>query len=150
MRRSRQLFLAITLAVGATACDESLSTLAGPTPDLEPTFSSIQKNIFETTDSAGRNACVNCHNNNGGRVPLGGLNLLHDVAYDQLVNVNSTQIPSLKRVNPGNPEDSYMVHKMEGRAGIVGRRMPFNGPPYLTDGQIQIVKRWIELGALRN
>jgi hypothetical protein len=30
-----------------------------------------------------------------------------------------------------------MIHKLEGRAGIVGRRMPFNGPPYLTDGQIQ-------------
>ena len=149
MRRSRQLFLAITLAIGATACDESLSTIAGPTPDLEPTFSSIQKNIFETTDSAGRNACVNCHTNVG-RVPLGGLNLTHDVAYDQLVNISAIQIPSLKRVNPGDPEGSYMIHKMEGRAGILGRRMPFNGPPYLTDGQIQIVKRWIELGALRN
>jgi hypothetical protein len=54
------------------------------------------------------------------------------------------------RVDPGNPDRSYMVHKIEGRAGIVGRRMPFNGPPYLTDGQILIMRRWIERGAPRH
>ena len=149
MRRSRQLFLVVALAVGASACDEKLSTLAGPTPDLEPTFASVQKNVFELTDSAGRNACTNCHTNVG-RNPSAGLNLLHDVAYDQLVNVSATQVPSLKRVSPGNPDGSYLFHKIEGRAGIVGRRMPFNGPPYMTDGQILIVRRWIEIGAPRN
>jgi hypothetical protein len=66
------------------------------------------------------------------------------------VNVNATEIPSVKRVTPGDPDGSYMVHKIEGRPGIVGRRMPFNGPPYLTDGQILIMRRWIELGAPRN
>ena len=149
MRRSRQLFLVVALAVGAAACDEKLSTLAGPTPDLEPTFASVQKNVFELTDSAGRNACTNCHTNVG-RNPAGGMNLLHDVAYDQLVNANSTEVPSLKRVSPGNPDGSYLSHKIEGRPGIVGRRMPFNGPPYMTDGQILIVRRWIEIGAPRN
>jgi len=149
MRRSRQLIVAITLAIGAAACDEKLSTFAGPTPDLEPTFASIQKNIFETTDAAGRTSCVTCHTNIG-RAPAGGLNLLHDVAYDQMVNVNSTQVPSSKRVNPGNPQESYTVHKVEGRPGIVGRRMPFNGPPFLTDGQIVVLRRWIELGTPRN
>ena len=149
MRRSRQMFLALTLAFGAAACDEGLSTIAGPTPDLEPTFASVQANIFELTDSAGRNACTNCHTNVG-RTPAGGLNLLHDAAYDQLVNVTSTQVPSLKRVTPGDPEASYLVHKIEGRPGIVGTRMPRNGPPFMTDGQILILKRWIELGAPRN
>ncbi len=149
MRRSRQLFLALILAFGAVACDETLSSIAGPTPDLEPTFASIQANIFDLTDSAGRNACTSCHTNVG-RIPAAGLNLLRDVAYDQLVNVNSSQIPSLKRVNPGNVEGSYLVHKIEGRPGIVGRRMPSSGPPFMTDGQILILKRWIELGAPRN
>lgn len=141
--------LALMLAIGSAACDEKLSTLAGPTRDLEPTFASIQKEIFETTDTAGRTACVACHTNVG-RNPAGNLNLLHDVAYNNLVGVNATQRPSMKRVEPGNPDDSYLVHKLEGRPGIVGVRMPFNGPPYLTDGQIVIVRRWIELGAPRN
>jgi hypothetical protein len=149
MRKSRQLFLALTFATVAAGCDEKLSSIAGPTPDLEPTFTSIQRDIFETTDAAGRISCVTCHTNVG-RNPAGGLNLLHDLAYDQLVNVNSTEMPALKRVSPGSPEASYIVHKIEGRPGIVGRRMPFSGPPYLTDGQILIMRRWIELGAPRN
>lgn len=149
MRRSRQLFLALTLAFGAAACDEQLSSIAGPTPNLEPTFASIQANIFELTDSAGRNSCTSCHTNVG-RNPAGGLNLLRDVAYDQLVNVSSIQVSSLKRVTPGDPQASYLVHKVDGRAGIVGTRMPRNGPPFMTDGQVLILKRWIELGAPRN
>ncbi|MFN7914318.1 MAG: hypothetical protein U0Q55_03190 [Vicinamibacterales bacterium] len=149
MRRSRQLLLALTLAVGASACDEKLSTLAGPTPDLEPTFSSIQANIFELTDSAGRNSCISCHTNVG-RTPAGGLNLLHDVAYDQLVNVTAGQKADLKYVTPGNPEASYLLHKIDGRSGIVGTRMPRNGPPFMTEGQVLILRRWIELGAPRN
>jgi hypothetical protein len=149
MQRTRQILIALTLAVGAAACDENLSTLAGPTPDLEPTFASIQRNIFEAPDSAGRPACTNCHTNVG-RNPAGGLNLLNSVAYDQLVNIASTQQPALRRVQPGNPEASYLVHKVDGRSGITGRRMPIGGPPFLTDGQLLILRRWIELGAPRN
>jgi hypothetical protein len=135
--------------VAATACDQKLSTLGGPTPNLEPTFTSVQSQIFETTDVAGRQACVNCHTNVG-RNPSGGLNLAHAVAYDQIVNVPSARKPGAIRVVPGDPENSYIVHKIEGRAGIVGLRMPVSGPPFLTDGQILILKRWIALGAQRN
>jgi hypothetical protein len=146
----RRLTIACFCAAAAVACDESLSKLAGPTPSLEPTFASIQSQIFETTDSAGRSACTNCHTNNGGRNPSGGMNLNHDVAYDQLVNVASRGKPGAIRVIPGDPINSYFIHKLEGAADIAGRRMPFNGPPYLTDGQITIIKRWIANGAPRN
>jgi hypothetical protein len=138
----------LSISLGAGACDEKLSTLAGPTPNLEPTFASVQTNIFELTDSAGRRACVNCHTNVG-RTPAGGMILLHDVAYDQIVNVSSVQRPGTMRVQPGSPDASYLVHKVEGRPGIGGLRMPFT-PPYLTDGQITILRRWIEIGAPRN
>ena len=60
------------------------------------------------------------------------------------------QVPPLRYVVPGDPEYSYLLHKADGRPGIVWRRMPFNGPPYLTDGQILILRRWIEIGAPRN
>jgi hypothetical protein len=139
----------VLVVLGATACDESLSTLAGPTPNLEPTFASIQSQVFETTDSAGRTACLTCHTNVG-RNPAGGLNLVHDLAYDQLVNVPSRNKPGAIRVVPGDPENSYLLHKVEGRPGIFGNRMPNNGPPFLSDGQILILKRWIEIGAPRN
>ncbi len=141
----------LVLAAGLTsvACDQNLSTLAGPTPALEPTFSSVQAQIFETTDSAGRRACVNCHTNVG-RNPAGGMNLTHDVAYDQIVNVASRGKPGTFRVVPGDAENSYLVHKVEGLPGIAGLRMPYGGAPFLTDGQILIIKRWIAIGAPRN
>jgi hypothetical protein len=149
MRRFAGLGATLALAACTLACDESLSKIAGPTPNLEPTFSSVQTEIFETTDAAGRQACVGCHNSVG-QTFAGGLNLEHAVAYDQIVNVTSRERPGVLRVAPGNPDASYMVHKLEGQAGIVGRRMPYNGPPYLTGGQIQILRRWITNGAPRN
>ncbi len=132
-----------------TACDENLSKIAGPSPNLEPTFASIQRDIFETADSAGRVSCIGCHTSTG-RNPSGGLNLNHDVAYEQLVNLASRGKPSAVRVVPGDPDASYLVQKLEGAAGIAGRRMPFGGAPFLTDGQILILRRWIAIGAPRN
>ena len=146
----RTLLIVLVLSAGLTAaaCDEKLSKLAGPTPNLEPTFASVQSQIFETTDSAGRRACIGCHTNVG-RTPSGGLNLVHDLAYDQIVNVPGRK-PGSVRVIPGDAENSYLVHKIEGRSDIVGLRMPFSGAPFLTDGQILILKRWIAIGAPRN
>jgi hypothetical protein len=148
MRIVLTTLLSVT-CLAAAGCDQKLSTLAGPTPSLEPTFSSVQSQIFETTDVAGRQACVACHTNVG-RNPSGGLNLAHGVAYDSIVNVASPRKAGAIRVIPGDPENSYLVQKLEGRAGIVGARMPQSGPPYLTDGQILILRRWIALGAPRD
>jgi hypothetical protein len=139
----------VCASVCLSACDENLSSLAGPTPKLEPTFASIQREVFETTDSSGRTACVTCHTNTG-RAPSGGLNLNHDVAYDQLVNAGSVERAGAKRVAPGDSASSYMYQKLIGASGIAGRRMPQNGPPYLADGQILIIQRWIDTGAPHN
>ncbi len=132
-----------------SGCDERLSKIAGPSPNLEPTFASIQRDIFETADSAGRVACTGCHTSTG-RTPSGGMNLNHDVAYEQLVNLASRGKPSAVRVVPGDPDASYLVQKLEGASGIAGRRMPFSGAPFLTDGQMLILRRWIAIGAPRN
>ena len=147
MRRARISLLALivgSLMIGA-ACDEALSTVAGPTPNLEPTFSAIQRDIFQAPDASGRPACVSCHTAANARF-VAGLVLTPDAAYRALVDTPSVEIPARLRVKPGDPENSYLVHKLEGRAGIVGSRMPLNSTP-LTSGQISIIKRWIELGA---
>ena len=116
----RVLVLSVLLAATATlaACDESLSSLAGPTPNLAPTFASIQHEIFESTDSAGRPACTNCHTDTG-RVPTGGMDLNHGVAYSQLVNFPVHGKPGAIRVIPGDPDNSYIIQKLEGATGIV-------------------------------
>ena len=78
-------------------CDEKLSSVAGPTPTLEPTFASIQTDIFQTTDSSGRTPCTQCHTSTG-RNPSGGLDLNPSVAFDQLVNAAVRGKPGAIRV----------------------------------------------------
>jgi hypothetical protein len=150
MKRLFVFSICITASLVCASCDEKLSSITGPTPDLEPTFSSIQKNIFTTTDSAGRAACTNCHTTAGGRVPPVGMDLGSPNAHAQLVNVPALNKPGAIRVIPGDPENSYLIHKLEGRPTIVGQRMPRGTGPFLSDGQIRVIKRWIELGALNN
>lgn len=136
----------MVLVVSVAACDEKLADVAGPTPNLEPTFSSIQREIFSNSDSSGRVACTQCHNP-AGQSFAAGLSLVEGVSYSQLVNVSSRNKPGATRVIPGDPEGSYLIHKLQGFPDIVGQRMPRTGGPYLTEGQISIIKRWIELGA---
>lgn len=138
---------AIALGLSITvACDEPLSNLTGPTPNLDTRFSSIQSEIFESTDVSGRASCVACHSASG-QAFAGGLNLERSAAYAALINVPARTKPSAIRVVPGNPDASYLVHKLQGGPDIVGFRMPRFGPPFLTDGQISVIRRWIELGA---
>jgi hypothetical protein len=136
----------MVVTVGSGACDESLSDLTGPTPNLEPTFSSIQQNIFSSGDSAGRPACTNCHNPALNR---GGLDLSPTVSYNNLVNRGSVLRPGAIRVIPNNPDNSYLINKLEGNVPITGVRMPLGGP-YLESGQIRVIRRWIEIGAPNN
>jgi hypothetical protein len=140
---------ALVLALAVASCDEKLSDITGPTPNLQPTFASIQQEIFNTTDASGRLACTNCHSNVG-RNPSGGMNLLSGVSYANLVGVASTGKPGAVRVIPGDPDNSYIIHKLEGRSDIVGVRMPRGNGPFLTDGQILVIKRWIANGAPNN
>ena len=86
-----------------------------------------------------------CH---AGGSPQEGLNLSEVSAYENLVNVNSSKQPSVKRVLPGQPDNSYLIRKLEGAAGIDGDRMPADGPPYLTTAQIDTIRLWITNGAL--
>jgi hypothetical protein len=44
-------------------------------------------------------------------------------SYANLVNVASSEVPSLKRVEPGDDNNSYLVQKIEGTAAV-GVRMP--------------------------
>ena len=153
MSKQKKVLTAVVLTATAaifSACDEKLSTIAGPSPNLAPNFASVQSEIFEKADSAGRPACTNCHTAVG-RNPAGQLNLTHDVAYDQIVNaqVRGAGKAGAIRVIPGDPDNSYLIQKLEGTPGIVGQRMPLNGGPYLTSGQMLILRRWIANGATR-
>jgi hypothetical protein len=148
---TKRLGAALMVAVACTAagCDEKLSELAGPTPNLTPTFSSIYQEILVSANPAGRQACVRCHTPGRSGFREVGMDFsTPDIAYAHLVGVRSVMKPSVLRVAPGDPKNSFLIHKLEGR-DLVGVRMPQNADP-LTSGQIQIIARWIERGAPRD
>jgi len=77
------------------------------------------------------------------------LNLSGDSAFGELVNVFSTELPSMLRVAPGDPEASYLVHKIRGTAGAVGgvdTQMPLGEAP-LSDEDMDAIVQWIQDGA---
>ena len=147
----KRFFLYTMFMAGGLAwsgCDEKLSSITGPTPDLAPSFASIQRTIFSASDSSGRLACVGCHSDQG-RNPASGLVLLEGRAYQQLVGVASVNRPGATRVIPGDPDNSYLVRKLEGR-DINGDRMPRGSGPFLSEGQMLVIRQWIRDGAPNN
>ena len=73
-----------------------------------------------------------------------------DVAYAVLVDRPSDDVPGMDRIEPGDPEASYLVAKIEGRqqqVGGRGDRMPPTGFP-LPDDDIDLIRDWVTAGAL--
>lgn len=95
-----------------------------------------------------RNNCATCHLT--GQEP-GGMKLYPSAAYASLVNVASTE-SALARVKPGQPEQSYLMHKLDGThldVGGAGERMPFSAPQ-LDEGIRNQIRAWIKSGAKNN
>jgi hypothetical protein len=148
---TKRLGAALVVAAACTAagCDEKLSELAGPTPSLTPTFSSIYQEILVSANPAGRQSCIRCHTPGRSGFREVGMDFsTPDIAYAHLVGVRSVLKPGVLRVAPGDPANSFLIHKLEGH-DLVGVRMPQNADP-LTPGQIQIIARWIQRGAPRD
>ncbi len=136
----RRVVLPILLLLCACGKLKELPTDPGVgTEPIDPTatFTRVQNEIFTPTCGA-----IGCHD------PLGqqqGLILTAGRAYANSVGRPSTEMPSLLRVAPSDPANSYLYRKIVG-AGITGDRMP-QGGPYLTDAQTKLVRDWIRRGA---
>jgi hypothetical protein len=111
-----------------------------PPPPFGATFAEIQANVFTPTC-----AVSGCHS--GAGAPQ-GLRLDAGVSYSLLFDVESTQNPAFKRVDPGNPDDSWLIRKLEGTANV-GARMPLGGAS-LSQATIDVIRQWISDGALNN
>lgn len=106
---------------------------------IQPTLQSIQDNLFTPT-------CSGCHTGpSGGNLPA-GLDLTSvAMSFADLVNVASSQVPALDRVTPNDPDNSYLIQKLEGTAAV-GGRMPAFSPP-LDQATIEVIRDWISNGA---
>ena len=109
-----------------------------PPPPFAAAFSAIQSNVFTPTC-----ATAGCHSGAGAPQGL----LLDDAnSYGLLVNRASNQVPALLRVAPSDPDNSYLIQKLEGTASV-GGQMPLGGQP-LTQPTIDVIRQWITDGAM--
>ncbi len=108
-----------------------------PEEPLEPVFSSIQSKVL--TPSC---ATASCHS---GANPPASLNLVATNSYTMLVGIQSSQEPGLQRVEQGDPDNSYLIHKLSGTA-MTGDTMPPAGA--LDAADIAVIRQWILAGAL--
>jgi hypothetical protein len=140
MRKAKLLALCMTSALAGCAGDGAGLDENGRPEDessgsLQPNFQSIQANVFTPV-------CTGCHA--GAAAPL-GLRLEEGASYALLVNAPSVEVPDLRRVQPGNPNASYLIQKLEGTAAR-GGRMPLNQPA-LPPETIAVIRQWIADGA---
>ncbi len=103
-----------------------------------PNFSEIQANIFTPNC-----ATTGCHL--GAAAPQ-GLRLDDANSFGMLVGVASSQESSILRVAPGDPDNSYLLRKLEGSASV-GAQMPLSAPP-LEQASIDVIRQWITDGAI--
>jgi hypothetical protein len=102
------------------------------------TLEEIQAQVFTPR-------CALCHTGGGTELPF-TMNLSTiEASFDHLVSEPSEQVPELLRVRPNNPDDSYLIHKLEGTQAV-GDRMP-QGGPFLDQETIQGIRGWIAEGA---
>lgn len=92
-----------------------------------------------------RCATTACHS---GVAPQGGLDLTVAAGYAELVDVPSSAQPAVDRIEPGDVAASYLYRKVTAEASITGTVMP---PPPLTplsSGELALIRKWIEDGAI--
>jgi len=129
---------------------DTLKLICRPTADscdpmalFDGTFDRIQKQIFN-------NSCAlsACHDSQSQQA---GLLLEVGASYTQLVGVTPSNVTAQglgwDRVTAGDPDTSFLLHKVTGDLGVgLGSRMPLGSAP-LPANLIEILRLWIEAGA---
>jgi len=142
-RAVRRPVMVLLMLGAAWGCGDSG---VDPSPPLPPPPQGAISS-FQGVQSIFTRSCAfsSCHS---GPAPRAGLDLGPDRFRGNIVRVASTQVPGLFRVDPGRPDSSYLVLKLEGLAGAVGgigTQMPLGGQ--LTRAQIDSVRAWVAAGA---
>lgn len=92
--------------------------------------------------------CYACHLTGA---TSGGVNLEPGASFSNLVGIPSSESP-LPRVTAGDPELSYLIHKLRGthlEVGGSGLQMPMGGGQ-VSEEILDLVSQWITEGAIDN
>jgi hypothetical protein len=88
--------------------------------------------------------CTTCHAPNASA----GLSLTRENSFAALVNVDSSQDPTIKRVIPFSSLGSLLFRKVNCNNPGVGSRMPLGRTPLSLDEQ-RLIRDWIDQGAVQ-
>ena len=133
----------LVAALGLTSCGDPKALPFEPgdgEPDPTATFTRVQGEVFSPSC-----ALSGCH---AGAAPQAGMDLSAGTAYGAIVGVPSTERPDLSRVEPGDPDRSYLVKKLRGDPDISGSPMPLGGS--ISSGARQLVIDWVRRGSPRD
>ena len=142
--RSRAREAVLLAALLLAACGD----VKLPTEPLEApsgpafTFAQVQAQVFTPTC-----AKAGCH---AAASASGELVLEAGQAYGQIVSRPAVGNSSLDRIEPGDPERSYLIKKLRGDPDITGARMPLDNPGSLTQEQMDGIVGWVLAGAPDN
>jgi len=120
-----------------------------PTPEPTPTATPIDATLaqIQATIFTPKCATAACH---AGPFGAGNLILTEGEAHAQLVGVDpdifAAQAAGLLRVDPGDPDNSFLVLKLTNPPLPMGSRMPLLLPP-LSAEEIELIRAWILAGA---
>jgi len=134
--------LATLLALAACGTVKTPTEPPAPTTGTAFTFSRVQAEIF--TPICAKAGCHDAATASGGQVLAAGR------AYGEIVRHPAQGRPDLNRIEPGDPERSYMVKKLRGDPDIVGNQMPFDAPGSLPREKLDGLIGWILAGAPNN
>lgn len=141
MRKLLPLTLCGLLAIGVTGCGD----LGDPMQPVDTTPPSNNQQVTSTTGAAPDytlvddvqpifdRKCTRCHGDSG------GLSLESGQAYANLINVDSHRDPSVKRVVPGDADNSLIVQR------TMGGEMPPSG--IMDDADKATIEAWVNDGA---
>jgi len=154
MHLKKQIILvftsAVVIMVAENGCKKKKDAVAD---DPNPTFTKIQKEILNVSC-----ATAGCHaSTSDASFAQHGLVLADGVAYNNLINKTpkntAAATAGLSLVKPGESMKSLLYHKLVCDAAHhssgFGQTMPLGGP-YLSAGQVEFVKQWIDKGAPQN
>ncbi len=113
------------------------AAIAGDGGPFPATLEAIQANVF--TPSC---ALSFCH----GDAMQAGMDLRDGHSYDSIVDVPSVELAGWDRIEPFDPDHSYLICKLEACPSIVGQQMPLIGGP-LDPAVIAVIRQWVLLGA---
>ena len=116
---------------GLPAGNESSTRPAAAVPSLDEVVD------YRHVEAILLRRCATCHSASG---------LMGPAPEGYLLSSYAATLASGERarVVPGNPAASELVRRIRGQARP---RMPYDGPPSLTDAEIDLIVAWIEQGA---